>query len=290
MMKKDSLYKYSINDWETEFAEIYSQIDGKRRPTELWLMLVEDASKVAEAIRKDKYADAIGALAHVFCWTCSFVHRCRSTNDLNIKITKTLSEIVWHKFPNRCSLCGQSRCICSVRRAELEELSRKERNKVENAQKGALDIQRKRTEEIPKTLDKLTKMFSGIYKGAHYAMPKDAIAFHFMEEVGEVATDIRKLREQSGDKNRAEIAALQLDLEDEIADIISWTMSLLSKLDYLLGAGTGYQQENGETIQTAGLKLSDIVWQAFESKDGKSLHCHTCKSRPCRKCGDPITL
>lgn len=122
MMRKDKCNTYSIDEWEQEFAEIYGNVDLQRKPSEMWLLLVEDSSKFAEFIRREKYAEALTALAHVFCWTCCFVWRCRSENDLGIRIRKPLSKIIWDKYPARCCLCGQERCICSVRRFELEEL------------------------------------------------------------------------------------------------------------------------------------------------------------------------
>lgn len=291
MMRRAKFNTYGIDEWEKEFAEIYGNVDIQRKPTEMWLLLVEDSSKFAEFIRREKYAKALTALAHVFCWTCSFIWRCRSENDLGIQIHKPLSRIIWDKYPARCCLCGQERCICSVRRLELEELPEKKKKKKLEEIEEDLKIARDRTENIPSTLDDFTTMFSNIYKGAHYAMPIEAIAFHFMEEVGEVSTCIRRLREKGKGQSLSEVGVNRLknNLENEIADVISWTMSLLSKLDYMLGAGVTYLRrfktsedaEKKELLQTASLRLSSIVWESYQTPDGNTLYCPVCKTRPC---------
>ena len=291
MMRREKFNTYNIDEWEEEFAEIYGNVDIKRTPTEMWLLLVEDSSKFAEFIRRGKYAKALTALAHVFCWTCSFVWRCRRENNLGIRVHKPLSRIIWDKYPARCCLCGQDHCICSVRRSELEELSEEKKKKKLEEIEGVLKIARDRTENIPSTLDDFTTMFNNIYRGAHYALPIEAIAFHFMEEVGEVSTCIRRLREKGKEQSlsEAEVHRLINDLENEIADVISWTTSLLSKLDYMLGAGITYLRklktsedaEKKELLQTADLRLSSIVWESYQTADGNTLYCPVCKKRPC---------
>ncbi|MBT9132758.1 MAG: hypothetical protein DDT33_01287 [Firmicutes bacterium] len=289
MMTSGERYKYGIDEWEAEFSRIYKHVDIRRSPPEMWLHLVEDATTVAECLRKDKYEKALRPLAHVFGWACSFVWRCRFESVLGCQIQKPLSRIVWDKYPAHCSLCGQERCICSVRRHELEELSKEEKEKKLEEIEGALSVARHRTENMPKTLDEFTDMFRRIYKGAHYDLSVGAIAFHFMEEIGEVSTCIRLLMGNAPTAPASEVAKLQNELERELADIVSWAMSLVSKLDYILGAGVAYSRrlkpavgvEDEAQSQTAGIRLSHIVWDAFQTPDGNTLYCPTCKARPC---------
>jgi NTP pyrophosphatase (non-canonical NTP hydrolase) len=296
MMVKDNLVKYSIDDWEREFEDIYGYVDQERSPSDMWLLLMEDASKVAEALRKEAYYDALNALAHTFNWTCAFISRCRKRdNDLGMNINNSLSNIIWNKYPNLCSLCGRERCVCPVRRQELEELTKEEKNQKLKEIEKDLDIARHRTEYKSKTLDGFTDMLSRIYKGAHYQLTIEAIAFHFMEEVGEVSTAIRKLRESSQMLSPEEFekkkSSLTKELEKELADVISWTMSLIHKLDYILGAGANYvnnpitknkKEKNEKIPQTVNLKLSEVLWTAFQTPDGNTLYCPKCENRPCK--------
>jgi NTP pyrophosphatase (non-canonical NTP hydrolase) len=288
MIVEEKLEKYSIDEWENEFAEIYGHVDRKRSPIEIWLLLVEDASKVAEGIRKEKYGEAINALAHVFCWTCSFIWRCRHENDLNVDIKNSIPKIIWTKYPGICCLCGKKFCSCSVNRWENEELTlRQKQEKLKQIQED-LKKSRQSLKAMPKTLDSFTDMFRKIYKGAHYSLAVEAIAFHFMEEVGEVSTCIRNLKERKSDLSKNKSEQLTKALENELADVISWIMSLILKLDYILGAGIIYRKilknelnSEDKYIQTLNLKLSKILWREFRHPKRKLLCCPTCKKRPC---------
>ena len=278
MLEVGARQKYSIDEWDEEFTHIYGNVDRKRKPAEMWLLMMEDASHFAESIRREKYGRALNNLAHVFCWACSFVSRCRIDEDKVLAIEKPLSQIVWDKYPNACCLCGHARCICSVRRAELEELTPEQKAEVDERVFADLASARARVESRPATLDGFSDMFGHIYKGAHYNLPIEAIVLHFMEEVGEVSTCIRKIRErQPGQEDEQDLG---LELEREVEDIISWISSSLSKLDYIRGAG---KLDLGSTasVQTANLTLSAIVWDAFKDESGAHLWCPQCKERPC---------
>ncbi len=281
MLHLKDLQGHGIDDWEAEFDEIYGRVDQQRSIAEMWLLMMEDASQLAEAIRREKYGEALQKLAHVFGWTCSFVARCRASDmkDTAFRLEKTLSEIVWQKYPHCCALCGHSRCICAVVRGELEELSPAEKKKRKASVANELAIARQRVELRPKTLDDFVKMFNHIYKGAHYNLPIEAILLHFLEEVGEVSSCIREIREQDGKKNDGELRA---DLEEEIADIFSWTASALSKLDYILGAYKQLGAGHDKIAQTASLSLSCIVWQEFQDDTQQHLWCGKCRSRQCK--------
>jgi NTP pyrophosphatase (non-canonical NTP hydrolase) len=273
--------KYSLDEWEAEFDEIYGRVDQQRTPAEMWLLMMEDASQLAEAIRREKYAEALRKLVRVFGWTCSFVARCRAKDlkDTPFHLDKNLSEIVWQKYPYCCSLCGNGRCICAVVRGELEELSPKEKKDRKARVSDALAVARQSTDPRPKTLDDFVNMFSHIYKGAHYNLPIEAIFLHFMEEVGEVSSCIREIREKDGKKRNEDLRA---DLEEEIADIISWTASALSKLDYILGASRLLEASQQKVIQTSNLALSAIVWQEFQDDTQEHLWCGKCRARQCK--------
>ena len=281
MMTQKKRDKYSLDDWENEFEKIFGGVDSQRSLAEMWLLMMEDAAQLAEAIRREKYSDGLRKLSRVFGWTCSFVARCRA-DDMKrtaFHLDKSLSEIVWYKYPYCCSLCGQERCICAVTRGELEELSRKEKDKRKAGVANALTVARQRIDRKPKSLNDFVTMFSHIYKGAHYNLPIEAILLHFLEEVGEVSSCIREIRERDGMKHDTELTA---NLEEEIADIVSWTASALSKLDYILGAYGQLQVGDRKTPQTAGLTLADIVWREFQDGSAKHLWCNRCHNRPCK--------
>jgi len=282
MLKRAKLTNYSLDQWEGEFRDIFGSVDAKRSPEAMWLLMMEDAASLAEAIRLDKYGDAQRKIARVFGWTCSFVSRCRNVNFLRSRspfyLENSLSLIVWNKYPNVCSTCGQERCVCSVRRSEIEEMTRRERDK-RKAKMAAMLAAARSAKGRPRTLDGMTHMMGKIYNGAHFNLPIEAIALHFIEEVGEVASCIRKIRENQNTKDVKVIHDLRHNLEEEIADIISWTASAVLKLDYILGASKWRKTSKGR--QSVGLKLSEILWKEFSNPNGRYLWCRKCRHRPC---------
>jgi NTP pyrophosphatase (non-canonical NTP hydrolase) len=288
MINSKNIGTNSIDVWFDEFAEIYGLTDIQRTPDNIWLMLMEDASKVAKTIRKEEYADALNPLAHVFVWTCAFTWRFMQ-NDQAVKIRKPFSEIVWYKYPEKCPYCGKSLCICPVRRDEIETLSKEEKLALEQKIWNELAIDRSRLEKIPKTLDGYVDMFKGVYHGAHYSLTVENIAFHFMEEVGEISSCIRKLREMNQSGTAFKAAEYQEEMEREIADIFSWTSSLLMKMDYILGSGNKFfkiylsdKYDAKNLKQTANLKMSEIIWKAFKDPKSDRMYCPSCKNRPCK--------
>ncbi len=300
MINQTNYASKSIDDWQVDFHTVYGGVDSKRRPTEIWLMLVEDASQVAEAVRLGHYPEALKRLSHVTCWACSFASRLQDKSDLEVRTRNSIQKMIWYKYPNLCSTCAQPRCICSVRRAEIEEMTSEEKQRLKDSNQVALTTARSRRQEIPKSLDKLQDMFGFIYQGAHYSISLEAIAFHFMEEVGEVATCIRQLRtlnqtaklkrlSPSQERKRVDnIEYWRQELEDEIADVMSWCFSLTAKLDYILGAGSMFlsdelhpRRRRGRS-QSVGLRLSKTLWDEYRADDFDGLWCPQCKQRVCQ--------
>lgn len=278
---------YSLDEWYAEFARIQGITNTQRTPSDIWLLLMEDASKVAESIRKQKYADTLEPLAHVFNLTCSIAWRFTRDDMREAKITIPLSRIIWNKYPAHCPYCGKPKCICPVEMEYLEKLTdeEKEERAIEIAE--FLSTERSRTEKIPDTLDGFTDMFNKIFSGSHYVKHIEDIAFHFLEEVGEVSSCLRDLRDMHEKKELHKVDEYRNNFEDEIADIFSWTTSILLKLNYILGAGKKFHEiyhenKNAKDVeQTVNLLLSDFTWRAYQTPDGKKLWCPLCLGKTC---------
>lgn len=293
MITENTLEHHSLDEWVEEFYTIYKEKDRKRTVQEVWLHLVENASKVGECIRTDDLKTAFKELAHVFCWLSSFVAKCNDRDaSNNIKkvylLDKPLSEIVWNKYPNICYKCGHNPCICPV----LSEFPSDIDKRVEE--------RRKQKHLMPKTLDEWIDMFKRIYEKAHTDLSIENICFHFLEEVGEVAREILKLskfetkveKNELSRKDGEELKKIKENLEKELADVFSWIASLISKLEFITGLLMEYHlsyrgqpiEENASNVMK--IKLSRILWSAYKSPQG-FLYCPPpyCQERPC-KCPD----
>ena len=263
---------WKLERWEHEFAYIYGSRDKHLSVSDMWLVLVESASKVAEYLRRYKFEKALNELAVVFCLTCRFNNKCRKDGEATFHIN-AFEEIIWSKYPYTCLLCGgEDQCICPVWRHVFEEMS--DLDKAAHLERMKSKLQQRELSQrnrLTPTLDGFAELFKSLYKGAHYEKPLDGMGFHFMEEVGEVSEAIRKIKEKRSDTPSSELAKLTCSLEEEIADVFSWTNSLIIKLGSLLG--------------DPDLKLSSQLWEVFKDVTGQRMWCPECRKSPCEsKC------
>jgi NTP pyrophosphatase (non-canonical NTP hydrolase) len=288
MIGKDTLQESTLDNWVDEFYEIYKNKDRKRTISNMWLHLVENASKVGEATRKNEWGEACKELSHVFCWLCGFVAKCRdkdSSNDIDqvFFLDEPLSEIVWNKYPNACWKCRSSPCQCSTNRIEIEDIPEK---RVEETKR--LAFLRAQKHNMPGPLDDWVDMFRMIYENAHYGYPIDYVCFHFLEEVGEVARAILALSQFAGKEKFKEEEAKKLEEErgkfkEELADVFSWIASFVSKLGFLSDTMSNYHQAYSGSKENIEIKFSRIVWTAYKSTRGDFMVCPPpyCENRPC---------
>jgi NTP pyrophosphatase (non-canonical NTP hydrolase) len=293
MIRQGTLEKSSLDDWVEEFYDIYKDQDRKRNVSDMWLHLVENASKVGEATRKNEWGEACKELSHVFCWLCGFAAKCKDKDPSNnidkvFLLNKPLSEIVWEKYPNACWKCGASPCSCSVNRIDIEA---KKEKRLEVTRRIAMLRGQKRN--MPGPLDQWVDMFTTIYENAHYGYPIEYVCFHFLEEVGEVSRAILALSQLIGkDLNEEETKhALEEErkkLEEELADVFSWIASYVSKLGFISDTVMSYHQAYSGTKGKEEIKLSKIIWKEYKSARDDLMVCPPpyCESRPC-KCPVP---
>lgn len=226
---------WSLDDWVKMFEEIYGEKNKGKTDEEIWLHVVEEVAELAEDLRKqhvrpryNKKGELEGAvinIADTFAWLCAFVSKRGS-----------LEEIVWHKYPNICSYCFvDTNCLCI---AKMSYMDKEEREK-------KLETYR-RKKDRPVTLFDWQKMFERIYGNVNRVVTLEQIGFHLMEEVGEVAREIRLRHEQ--------------ELKDELADVFAWIVGITIKSGELIGEE---------------LRLDDIIWERYPNK------CPHCQSKPC---------
>lgn len=307
MIVNASNYKTaSIDDYVNGFRKIYKKYldtSGKtaRSVVDIWLHVVDHASRVGEAVRKRVYADVLTELAEVAVWVMNFVAKCnnlrRDGPDGIFHFATPLSDIIWNKYPGICQYCLQEQCICLVNSKEREERtqrwnSRRRKDcpdqgaseKVEESKEDRKRMRRERADSTrpqkKTTLQQLEEMFDEIYTFNIFHFSMDVIAFHLLEEVGEVAralTDVytRKKSEQPGEGS---VQKKLSEVEEELADVMSWTYTLILKL----------QEEFKEVKYAAAAResaaeigLMDAIWSSY---GGAKMHCRICCSSSCR-CG-----
>lgn len=280
----------SLNQWQSYFQSIYGERNEKIEDPEVVLSRVsENASKVAENLRRYKYGEAMRSLAHVFCWLCGFCSRTR----------RNLGKIVWRKYPYVCPYCRRDKedevksCTCLGYRVEIEEAPSHKKAKIIDEEtlsyfRGFFKNKK------PATLDRWVRMFEKLYRNSNYSASIEHIGFHLMEEIGEVSRAWRRKQEfeqrvqkrSERDTQDIEKARKKFDVnvDYEIADVFSWICALINKITWIVEAVENYGKSTMEIrmpprrprfISLPKVTLSSYAFSEY--KDG----CPNCGSPKC---------
>jgi len=306
---------WPLERWVDGFYDIYANHDDKRPYSELWLPATSHASKLAEAVRLNDYEGTLVSLSNVFAWLLSFAGRfiqdleqSRAGREVMKMHGKTWTEWILHKYPGVCHFCGGSRCTCaSIRdvvelrarqkRAEYESFAKKRDESMGHAYRKAVWRMKSPRISMPKLFD----MFYDIYRGTLWGTSLSDIAYHFVEEIGEVSKEIHYLEGIVGGHNQndwnqyvkqheerqprkwKQYYEVCTDVTRELADIFSWGTALcykvhqLSKPDWqprvvLVLIYTGKVELGGEK------RVSVVVTQ-----DKANFICRYCGKTPCEQ-------
>ena len=269
-----NLPESTLDDWMGEFWRIYEHHDRQRDLIEMWAMAAEDASTAGQGIREADPAGTLRSIAHASCWCLSFVARLFHDGQLppQFRISKhfpelhSLADVVWFKYPAICPRCGKGSCICPI----LVEAAPVERE-MEAARRKA---------NRPETLADWESHFSRIYDVAHLSRSLEELGFHYEEEVGEVFRAIRRLSVNVSGLSPDEVKARQVNLVEEIADVVSWTVSVVRKLAKQAEEIERYA--GAAHVLSKRFSLASVLWEAYSSRQGLNcLACPICNYAPC---------
>lgn len=269
-----------IDEYVNSFYEIYGHLDEKRTVEQLWLQVVEEASSVAEAVREVNYVDVSSHLANTFCWICGLIAKCRKNKESIFHFEDDFSSIIWKKYPRECPLCENKPCHCLIEKRKIDRRSSEEKNKIyEEVRKRA----EKTIQDRIRNLDRLVGMFEDVYGPNYFIMPIEEITFHFAEEVGEVAEQIRELTtfEMYARKiKEKDLKKIRAEFLKELADVFSWMSGIAIKLNYLVQNVTSILKKF-DLLENDNprISFSDMIRKYYVRK-GK-LVCRTCKEVPC---------
>ncbi len=235
-MSDQDFKNWSLDEWIKKFdcsEEIFQNLD----PANNWLFFVEIASRIAEYVRDEKYNDLITELGKAFRWLCCFVKFYSSSDPKKaFQFENSLSDMIWYKYPGVCYYCTHKfnikeiegeeflRCVCLA-------ITKPDEPEQEIRSINLKTARNRKLGKKPKNIDEWANMIKEIYGPNHQHLSLSSICLHFLEEVGEVSENIRNLQNITIEaEKRKEIKELQ----EEIADCLSWILGLLNKLDQFL--------------------------------------------------------
>ena len=223
---------WSLSEWQSRLADLNRADHAWLTVEEIWLHALRAVADFARVLRtkRDWREGLHSGLPAVLAWVLA----------LGDKLDFSVEEATWAKFPGLCPYCFEA---SEERRLHEVALTfpgpspgRTVRPcacgwaKVGRYADADLRLEPLRAERgpMPETLAGWQAMFDGVY-GRRHGGSVEALAFHFVEELGEVAAEI--LGREAG------------KCEQEVADVVSWVFSLANATAHLLGGPVPSLQE-----------------------------------------------
>ncbi len=315
------------------YAEVLGNIwpQEKDRPIWLfWIHVMSHATVVCEEVRKNRWHKVAKELAEVLVWWLTFSRRVTQQPPKNVSdagkivpyVASTPSDIVWFKYPGFCPVCfgrwvhahcepttevsglmaGKIReinqffkinpqCTCLAAKADVEERGEDFKRFTKLCLKEY--ARRTRPRRKPHSLKEMAEMLNGIFANNIEVLSVDEIAFHLLEEVGEVSKSLSALFMQEIPEDGLEPFLKEhqdksADFAEEIADVFSWSVSLLAKIYRFLECAAQFAAEyktvegmpelvRGNLERTRN--IVDLIWTIYGK--GSMLVCEQCGEFPC---------
>ncbi len=319
----------TIEEYAEAIAAIWPQ--DRERPLWLsWIHVMSHATAVCEEVRKNRWHKVAKELAEVVVWWLTFVRRVCLPQPRNLAdavkmvpyIASTPSDIVWYKYPRVCPVCfgrwlklqaqdednasrlvGERQkeinahfrvnpyCTCLAAKGEVEE---RDPNFSKFAKNCLRDYARRmRHHRKPQSLREMAELVKTIFANNIEVLSVEEIAFHLLEEVGEVSKSLASLFMQDVEQLETEAFLAErrdkvADFAEELADVFSWAVSLLAKIYRFLECAAEFAAEYKTVDGTPELvrgnldrtrNIVDLLWTIYGK--GSILVCEHCRELPC---------
>jgi NTP pyrophosphatase (non-canonical NTP hydrolase) len=301
ILTKDTIGQTALDTFVELIPDIYSDHDAKRDIMDVSFHASHHAAGIGEEVRKSKPGGKLfDEIADFSMWFFTLLGKLEgqlgqarngeSPRHSVIRIGHTYSDLVWNKYPNLCPVCYwrrthgdrtkedastiRSACDCLLYDVETRDQGQK-RTHVE-AQR---DYARDHVGEKPGSVDDWQRMFGRIFEANLRHLDMSDIAFHLLEELGEVSDAmVRMYTYDKEDYRPGEVRWRQIWVEEELADVSSWLFALVEKTNWIREIAEEYEQwrlKEGadDTPKRPRLYLSSIVWKKYGSDALKSLFC-----------------
>lgn len=310
----------SVDDYVAIVKDVWRVIHPRRTVSDYALHVLDHASKLGEAIRRDDADLILREIAETANWLFGFVgklndHKTGWESRLNIQTE--FSRMIWNKYPRLCPHCFQRVYIsnggkkgarniacdtgekckhCLADYPKVEERSteqtsqgRRKNDQLKQSFKNELRNYAQETlENIPKSLREMEAMFHTIYESNTALTTLESIGFHLLEEAGEMG---RAVIDIYTDKIKDIAVKEKLhSLCDEVAEVFSWLCSLTQKVRGQAETFDKYQDRLVSYVLPSPrarqrladyVGLEEILWVTYRNRETKQYQCRYCGSSPC---------
>lgn len=310
---RDSIGTLPLDDFVEAVAGIYAEKDIKRSIWDVWLHTVHHAASIGEEARKYKPGKKLyEEIADFSMWLFTFVGKLRGPlgslveyqgeAESAIRTEVAFSDLIWNKYPGMCPVCFGRRldqgiplsdaqlvkaCDCLLHPVENRDPKRT-RPHIDQLR---LYADQCRQGHKPKPVDAWQEMFDKIFKANLRHLSLISIAFHLLEEVGEVSDAMVRMYTYTEQTFQSgEPTWQQYSLENEIADVCSWLFTLTNHLRAVPDIVKEYEifLYQREVSRKEEIKLSSIIWGRYGDDKLERLHCPHCGAP--EKCTCKIVL
>jgi NTP pyrophosphatase (non-canonical NTP hydrolase) len=97
-----------LDDYFDDFSKIWKRDFEERSIFDLWVHVIDHASRVARAIRQQQPPLVIDDIADTAAWLFSFIAQCvnsKNSFDQKFRFEETPAKIIWFKYPGVCPSC-----------------------------------------------------------------------------------------------------------------------------------------------------------------------------------------
>lgn len=293
-----------IDDYVNEVAIVWEPHDKIRSMIDLWLRVVQHGSQLGELVRRQRYQGAQAQLGRLAIWMLSFAAKGLSQRrgiDGLFRLEAPLSRILWDKYPNACSACYTRRvalakepelwegetqeCNCILTLAETEDrgviLTPEQKTEAKMHRRDYAQLHWADSDYGVLSLKELEDRFALMFRRNTFAMDLETLAFHFLEEVGEVAealTDLYTYVNVAESSLGEEWQARRFELEEELADSFSWLFAISSKFRDIFQVFDSYT-ENTHIAQD--MYIASHLRKRHMSDATSLMICWDCKQAVC---------
>jgi len=297
MPSSKTIGRMQLDKFVDAIPGIYRDKDEKRSIWDVWMHANHHAAAIGEEVRKGISGEPFfNEVADFSMWLFTTVNKLRgeigvskddeSEEESIIRIGHGFSDLLWNKYPGLCSVCYWRRtegnratendpgfrklCDCLLHDIETRDQDRKRQHT-----KALRAFSREHRKEKPRGIDQWQNMFARIFKANLRHLTLASIAFHLLEEMGEVSDAMIRMYTYTEENFvEGEPSWRQIWLENELADVSSWLFALVEKLDTVRQtANEFYNWQFGEVLRTKRITLSQIIWKRYGSDDLEDFIC-----------------
>lgn len=297
MFTSENIGQMQVDQFVDAIHRIYSNKDEKRSIWDVWMHANHHASAIGEEVRKGiSGRGLLTEIADFSMWLFTAVNKFRgeigvlkkgeSEQESIIRIGYSFSDLIWNKYPGLCPVCYWRRtegdrngengpgfsypCDCL-----LYDVERRNQNQKRQHTKALRAFSKDESPKKPGGIDQWQDMFARIFSANLQHLTLPSIAFHLLEEMGEVSDAmVRMYTYREEDFVDGEPSWRQIWLEDELADVSSWLFTLVEKLDTVRQTANELDEwQFGEVLRTKRITLSQILWKRYGSDDLKDFIC-----------------